>query len=107
MMTAPVPEQDREGLAWLLNGVEWPDGVGDDDYSRMQADAVLASGWLARVKREAAAEALREAHDEIHALDPPEYHDAPQYREGLIDGHGVAAAVCLALADRLEGATDE
>ena len=33
---------DAEELAWVLNAVDWPDQMGDDDYSREQARAVLA-----------------------------------------------------------------
>jgi hypothetical protein len=59
---------DREKLAELIEIARMPSG-GTLLGSRVQfeaiADAILASDWLAQVRREAAAEALDDAADAI------------------------------------------
>lgn len=42
---ALLSDEEREALAWVLEAVDWPHGMGDVDYHRAQADAVFC--WLA------------------------------------------------------------
>jgi hypothetical protein len=90
---------DVEALAWLLNGVQWPFGMGDDDYSRKQAEAILASDWLAardaeqrRLGREEGAGAVFEAVERELLAPMVEAHDDPDedINGQWGDGYGTA-----------------
>ena len=83
----------REALADLI----WHNTDEPMWSAMVLAEQFMTSDWLAardatkadRVQRETA-EGIAQA---IEELDPPSYFDAPQYREGLVDGYGLAAAV--------------
>lgn len=97
-----LTDEDREAIAPREHCIN----AAGQSSARVRTDSEVYAAVESLIRAHRAA-TLRKAASEIDALDPPEYLDAPQYREGRIDGHGLSAALCRSLAARIEKGNDD